>query len=87
MRVVEAFYAEGWHLRGHRADPLIADHFPGFRVETDYRTVEELAAMPVQRDFLAPHGLIGGAGSMFQVVCVAVLSAVVASVLISNLLN
>lgn len=64
--IVDQFFADGWHLTGGRADPLLADHYPGFRVETDYRTVDELAAMPVQRDFLAPHGMIGGAGSLFQ---------------------
>lgn len=63
---VEAFFAEGWHITGGRVDRLIADHHPGFCVETDYIAAEELARMPVQRDFLAPRGMIGGAGSLFQ---------------------
>jgi DNA-binding CsgD family transcriptional regulator len=64
--VVDAFFAEGWHLTGGRADRLIADHHPGFCVETDYVDADALRQMPVQSDFLEPHGMVGGAGSLFQ---------------------
>lgn len=60
-------YAEaGWLDDTEVAAPLYAELYPGFRVESDYRTPDEIAALPVHREFFDPRGLIAGAATVFQ---------------------
>lgn len=65
-RVVSDYIAEGWAADLTYAAPLHADLYPGFRAETRYRTVEEIARLPVHVEFLAPRGLIAGLGTVLQ---------------------
>ena len=63
---VADYVAEGWASDTQHAGPLFADQFPGFRTETDYRTPEEIAALPVHAEFLDPRGFVAGVGTIFQ---------------------
>lgn len=62
----EAYVEAGWLADPERTMALYLDQYPGFRAETDYRTAEELADMPVHREFLAPRGMAAGAATIFQ---------------------
>ncbi|MBB4155248.1 DNA-binding CsgD family transcriptional regulator [Sphingomonas jinjuensis] len=64
--VVAAYLAEGWGADPEHAAPLIADQWPGFRAEVDYRTPAEIAALPVHAEFLDPRGLYAGTGTVIQ---------------------
>jgi DNA-binding CsgD family transcriptional regulator len=64
--VVEVYLAEGWGADPEHAAPLIADQWPGFRAEVDYRTPAEIAALPVHAEFLDPRGLYAGTGTVIQ---------------------
>lgn len=56
----------GWIEQNERAVPLLAEHLPQFRTDTDLRKPEELALIPVYRDFLIPEGFAIGAGTVIQ---------------------
>ena len=60
------YVAEGWAADPERTAPLIADQFPGFRAETDYRTVAEIEALPAHAEFLDQRGLIAGTATAIQ---------------------
>jgi len=64
--VGHAYAAEGWLADTEVADPLYREQYPGFRAESDYRTAEAIAALPVHRKFLDPRGFIAGAATIFQ---------------------
>lgn len=54
---VEEYIAQGWARDPSLSAPLLAEQWPGFRSETHYRTPEEIAALPVYRDYFIPRGL------------------------------
>lgn len=60
------YISEGWAADPLRTAPLMAEQYPGFRAETDYRSVPEIEALPVHREFLDPRGLIAGAATAMQ---------------------
>lgn len=60
------YIAEGWAADLARTAPLTAEQFPGFRAETDYRTIEEIEALPAHSEFLDPRGLIAGTATAIQ---------------------
>lgn len=60
------YVAEGWAVDPVRTAPLLEDQFPGFRAETDYRTLEEVEALPAHAEFLDRRGLIAGAATAIQ---------------------
>src|SRR5689334_4442030 len=60
------YVAEGWAADPARTAPLLAEQYPGFRAETDYRTVEEIERLPAHAEFLDPRGLIAAAGTAIQ---------------------
>ena len=62
----DAYIAEGWLDRDGRVPPIIAEHYPGFRVDADYWTEEQVRDMPVYRDFLLPRGLKASAACALQ---------------------
>lgn len=61
-----AYEAAGWAADPEHTAPLFADTHAGFRAETAYRSIEEIEALPVKRDFMIPRGLIAAAASVFQ---------------------
>ncbi len=65
-RMAEDYFAGGWGLRDERVAPLLLEHYPGFRVETDYWREEQLEEMAIHREFLRPRGLVAGAGCLIQ---------------------
>ena len=60
------FMSQGWGSEIEFVAPLLAEHWPGFRIETDYRTPAEIAALPVHAEFLDPRGYISGAATIIQ---------------------
>lgn len=60
------YAAAGWAADTEHTGPLFADTHAGFRAETAYRTVAEIEALPVKREFIIPRGLIAAAASVFQ---------------------
>ncbi len=60
------YVAEGWAADPVRTAPLIAEQFPGFRAETDYRSIAEIEALPAHAEFLDPRGLIAGTATAIQ---------------------
>jgi DNA-binding CsgD family transcriptional regulator len=64
--IVSDYVSEGWAADPQYAAPLLADQYPGFRAETDYRSIAEIEALPVHVEFLAPRGLIAGVGTVLQ---------------------
>jgi len=60
------YAAAGWAADPLQTAPLFADDHSGFRAETAYRTVAEIEALPVKRDFMIPRGLVAAAASVFQ---------------------
>lgn len=51
-RSVDAYVTEGWAAAGTRTAEFLAEQYPGFRAETAYRSVEDIAGMPVMPNFL-----------------------------------
>lgn len=56
----------GWMADNERVAPLVRDHAPRFVTDGDLRSPDEMAAMPVYRDFLIPTGYAIGAGTLIQ---------------------
>ena len=65
-RTIDDFFREGWAADPERVAPLLAEQYPGFRAEIDYRTAEEIARLPVHVEFTGPRGLMAGAGTIIQ---------------------
>lgn len=61
---LQAFFSGGWQLRNCRAARTAALNYPGFVRDQDILTDEEIATDPMYVDFLRPHGLGYGAGSV-----------------------
>lgn len=64
--VFQEYFDEGWMTNNERSIPLLIEHAPCFRTDTDLRTADEIAAMPVYRDFLFPRGFVAGTGTVVQ---------------------
>jgi len=61
------FERQGWHEQNSRIDGLLtrADH-PGFLTDRDVHSAEEIATLPVYRDFLTPQQIGNGAATVIQ---------------------
>lgn len=64
--IIEDYIAQGWINENVRGAPMIAELHPGFRTDSDLRTAEERAVLPVYRDFLIPRGIDAAAGTVLQ---------------------
>ncbi len=62
----EACASENWLFRGTFASRLFRSRHPGFIVEGDAFTPEELEVEPLYRDFLRPGGIGFGAATVFS---------------------
>ncbi len=62
----QKYIDDGWMEPNERAAPLLQQHTPHFVTDSDLRTREEMAAMPVYREFLIPNGYAIGAGTLIQ---------------------
>lgn len=61
------FVEAGWPLRNTRTPRMLALNHQGFIQDLDvYSSIEEIAADPMYRDFLYPHGLGVAAGTFVQ---------------------
>lgn len=60
------YISQGWLDRDDRVPPVIAEQFPGFRVDADYRSHSEVRELPIYRDFLLPRGLQASAACALQ---------------------
>lgn len=61
--VFEEYVTQGWFARCERRICLMGREDPGFFVEQDFWTDEQLASEPIYRDFFRPHGLGWSAGT------------------------
>jgi hypothetical protein len=61
--VFTAYVNDGWFRRCSRRVCLFGSQEPGFCVEHDFWTEDELAANPIYRDFFRPRGLGWSAGT------------------------
>jgi DNA-binding CsgD family transcriptional regulator len=63
--ITREFEEAGWNRRNSRVDRLLAraDH-AGFLTDADLHTAEELAALPMYREFLTPRGADAGAATV-----------------------
>jgi DNA-binding CsgD family transcriptional regulator len=61
-----AYVEQGWVMRDDRVPPVIAEHFPGFRVDADYWTEEQQREIPIYRDFLLPRDMKASAACLIQ---------------------
>lgn len=61
------FERQGWHERNNRIARLLerASH-PGFLTDRDVHTAEEIATLPIYRDFLTPNHVDSGAATVIQ---------------------
>lgn len=59
-------YIDGqWYLDPY-PQPLVREMHPGFRCGTDYYSVAEIEAFPVNRDFLRPRGINADVSTIIQ---------------------
>ncbi|MBC2667921.1 helix-turn-helix transcriptional regulator [Novosphingobium piscinae] len=63
---VEDYIAAGWPRDPALSAPYVAEQWPGFRTETDYRSEAEIAALPVHREFFLPRGLSARMATVIQ---------------------
>jgi len=61
-----AYIEAGWINRDDRVSPVLAEHYPGFRVDSDYWTEEQVREMPIYRDFLFPRNMNASAATLIQ---------------------
>lgn len=61
--VFEEYVTEGWFAHCKRRVCIMGQDDPGFFVEQDFWTEEQLAREPIYRDFFVPHGLGWSAGT------------------------
>ncbi|MBB6122312.1 helix-turn-helix transcriptional regulator [Sphingobium subterraneum] len=66
QQVMNDYVNEGWANDMTLVQPLFEEQWPGFRTETDYRTPEEIAALPVHKSFFIPRGFSHGMGTLIQ---------------------
>lgn len=60
------YVALGWLERDGRVPPIMAEHYPGFRIDSDYWSEQEVRNMPIYRDFLLPRGKQASAACALQ---------------------
>jgi DNA-binding CsgD family transcriptional regulator len=60
------YISEGWADDPERTAPLFIDQYPGFRLEIDYRSAEEVSRLPAHAQFLDPRGMFAGAATAIQ---------------------
>jgi DNA-binding CsgD family transcriptional regulator len=65
--LMNAFVNEGWMTRNIRAARLAAMNYPGFVIDSDVVTEEEINTDPLYTDFLRKHGGGYGTGSVITV--------------------
>jgi DNA-binding CsgD family transcriptional regulator len=65
--LMNAFVNEGWMTRNIRATRLAALNYPGFVIDSDVVTEEEIDTDPLYVDFLRKHGGGYGTGSVINV--------------------
>ena len=66
-RIVETWDAEGWNAVNTRVSRLVeAPAVAGFVSDADLHSPEELATLPIYKDFLEPRGLAAGAGTLID---------------------
>lgn len=64
---VEAWLAEGWHLRNTRMPRLLAQHYSGFLRDIDLFTAEEIDANQEICEFFRPRGYGYAAGTAIPI--------------------
>ena len=64
--IIEEYIANGYMDGNPRGAPMMAEMYPGFRTDADFRSASERASLPVYRDFLIPRGIDAAAGTVFQ---------------------
>ena len=64
--IFRSYVEEGWFPRCTRRICLFGQSQPGFFVEHDFWTADELDNNPIYRDFFRPHGLGWSAGTGLQ---------------------
>ncbi len=62
-RIFRSYVEDGWFSRCPRRVCLFSQSEPGFFVEQDFWTADELDSNPIYRDFFRPHGLGWSAGT------------------------
>ncbi|WP_354297066.1 helix-turn-helix transcriptional regulator [Sphingomonas sp. 1185] len=62
----QRYIDQGWLEPNVRAAPLVAEHAPRFRTDSDLHHPDMMATLPVYRDFLIPEGYAIGAGTVIQ---------------------
>lgn len=65
--VTTAFIRDGWMERNSRASKLAPMQYAGFVSDLDLFTPEQMSNDPFYRDFLRPHGIGYGAGTIVPV--------------------
>jgi DNA-binding CsgD family transcriptional regulator len=64
--IFQSYLEDGWFPRCTRRICLFSQSQPGFLVEHDFWTADELDNNPIYRDFFRPHGLGWSAGTGLQ---------------------
>ena len=62
----ESYLAAGWIARDDRVPLVVAERYPGFRVDSDLWSEADQRAMPIYRDFLLPRGLNASGATFVQ---------------------
>lgn len=66
-QVTKDFASEGWNEHNSRVSRLLGrSGYAGFLTDSDLHSDEELATLPMYRDFLNPRGVAAGAGTIVQ---------------------
>lgn len=60
------YVAQGWMERNERGAPLVRQRSPQFVTDTDVRSLDDIATMPVYQEFFKPRGACAGAGTLLQ---------------------
>ena len=64
--IFRSYVEDGWFSRCPRRVCLFGQSMPGFFVEHDFWTPDQLESKPIYRDFFRPHGLGWSAGTGLQ---------------------
>lgn len=63
---VDDYYRGGWMSPNIRGERMVREHAPCFQTDTDFWSPQDMATMPIYRDFLVPAGFATGAGTAIQ---------------------
>jgi DNA-binding CsgD family transcriptional regulator len=61
-----AYHEGGWMSPNVRGERMLLEHAPCFQTDSDYWSPQQMASMPVYRDFLVPAGYATGVGIAIQ---------------------